>query len=250
MQHSNFYIIMYTIALTVTSGVILALSSLGLKPAQDKNVDMEKKQNILQTVMVVKDREEAVKIYGERVKAYVINFEGEQVKDKKAEDIDVSGEYKKKPKKETDADERKLPVYEILSADKSKTEFYVLPLYGFGLWGNIWGYVSIKGDLNTVNGIKLAHASETPGLGARITEDDIQKRFANKQIFDIKGALMSVAMQKGEGNNYDTDKHKVDGMSGATITGKGVNNMLKDYFGCYKKFLQSKKSNSSQVSMN
>jgi Na+-transporting NADH:ubiquinone oxidoreductase subunit C len=235
---------MYTIVLTVTSGVILALTALGLAEPQKNNVDMEKKQNILQTVMKVESREEAVKIYGERVKAYVINFKGEIVKNEIAEKIDVSTEYKKKP------EERLLPVFEILTADKSKSEFYVLPLYGFGLWNNIWGYVSIKGDLNTINGIKLAHAGETPGLGARITEDEIQKRFANKQIFDAKGALMSVVMQKGEGNNYDIDKHKVDGMSGATITGKGVNNMLKDYFGCYEKFLQSKKGNSPQVSMN
>ncbi len=245
MQHSNAYIIIYTLVLTVVCGVALALAALGLKPAQDKNVEMEKKQNILQTVMEIKDREEAVKIYDSgRVKAYVVDANGKIVEGKKAEDTDVASEYKKPAK------ERVLPVYEILTADKSKSEFYVLPLYGFGLWNNIWGYVSIKGDLNTVNGIKLAHAGETPGLGARITEDAIQKRYAGKQIFDEKGVLASIVMQKGEGNNYDTDKHKVDGMSGATITGKGVNNMLKDYFGCYEKFLQSKKGNSPAVSMN
>ena len=97
--------------------------------------------------------------------------------------------------------------------------------------------------MNTIGGITLAHASETPGLGARITEGEVQSRYVGKKIFDESGALVAVQMQKGEGKDYSADAHKVDGMSGATITGNGVNNMLKAYLGHYEAYIKSKSSN-------
>lgn len=240
MQQSNGYIIFYTIVLTVVCAVCLALASLGLKPYQDANKELERKQNILATVMKVKSREEAKDIYAKRVKSYVVDAEGVEVKGKKAEDIDVAAEYKKPTK------DRKLPIYEILSADGSKAEFYVLPVFGFGLWNDIWGYVALKGDLSTINGVKFDHKGETPGLGARIASDEIQGRYVDKKIFE-GDKLVSVLMAKGEMGGGDAsvsafkDKaHEVDGMSGATITGKGLTKMLQDYLGCYEKFIRSK----------
>lgn len=246
MQQSNLYIILYTFALTAICGAVLATAALGLKSAQDANVALEKRQNILQTVMEVPTREAAASIYKERVRSYVINFKGEVVeKDATGskivpEDLDVAKEWKKKP------EERLLPIFEILSTDKSKTEYYVLPVYGYGLWNDIWGYVSLKSDLNTIYGVKFDHKGETPGLGARIATDEVQKRYKEKQLF-AGNELKSVLMMKGEGNDYNTDKHKVDGMSGATITGVGVNAMLKDYFACYQNFIQAK---SKKLSLN
>ncbi len=236
MKQSNGYVIFYTVALTVVCGVALAVAALGLKPYQDENISLEKKQNILATVMEVKTREEAKGIYDKRVKSYVIDFEGKEIADLKVEDVDVAVEYKKPEK------ERRLPVYEITNEqDPSKTDFFVFPVYGYGLWNNIWGYVSLKGDLNTINGVKFQHAGETPGLGARIEENEIQVRYKDKEIFE-GDKVASVTMMKGEGNDYSKDKHKVDGMSGATITGKGVNKMLGDYLVCYEKFIKMKAS--------
>jgi Na+-transporting NADH:ubiquinone oxidoreductase subunit C len=224
----------------VICGVLLAVAAVGLKPKQDENVLMEQKKNILATVITLDDKSDIKTIYDKRVKEYVIDFEGEVVADKKPADISVAGEYKKAP------EQRQLPVYEVVSeSDPSKTEFYVFPIYGYGLWNNIWGYVSLKSDMNTINGVKFEHAGETPGLGARIATDEIQKRYQDKKVFDDKGALMSVAMQKGEGIDYSSNPHQVDGMSGATITGKGVNNMMTDYLSCYQNFLKSKKGNLS-----
>jgi Na+-transporting NADH:ubiquinone oxidoreductase subunit C len=146
----------------------------------------------------------------------------------------VAVEYKKAPK------DRLLPVYEFRNeTDSTKTEFAVMPVYGYGLWNNIWGFVAVKSDFNTVQGVKFQHAGETPGLGARIESEEIQERFKGKTIFD-NGALTSIVIQKGEGHDYGDSPHKVDGMSGATLTGKGVNNMLKDYLACYEKYLKKK----------
>jgi Na+-transporting NADH:ubiquinone oxidoreductase subunit C len=99
--------------------------------------------------------------------------------------------------------------------------------------------------MNTVGGITLAHAGETPGLGARITEPGVQGRFEGKQIFNESGELVAIQMQKGEGKDYSSNPHQVDGMSGATITGNGLNNMLKNYLGYYKAYIESKKSSTA-----
>ena len=147
--------------------------------------------------------------------------------------------YKKKP------EERLLPVYEFRNeADPSKVDNAVLPVYGFGLWNDIWGFVALKSDLNTIQGVKFQHKGETPGLGARIESEEVQSRFKGKSIFDAE-VLASIHMQKGEGIDYSSDPHKVDGMSGATLTGKGVNNMLMDYFTCYQNYLKKNRQNLS-----
>ena len=94
-------------------------------------------------------------------------------------------------------------------------------------------------DGETIKAVVFDHKGETPGLGARISSEEIQKRFSGKSIFDETKNLVSVSMQKGEGNDYSDKKNEVDGMSGATITGVGLNNMLKEYFSLYKKYIST-----------
>ncbi|HRI78475.1 MAG TPA: NADH:ubiquinone reductase (Na(+)-transporting) subunit C [Cyclobacteriaceae bacterium] len=230
MRQSNAYILMYSAAITVVCGGLLAFAAVSLKPMQDANIAMEQKKNILSSVLTLKEGENIDEIYSKKVNGFVIDFEGNVKDGMKPEQVIIAAEYKKLPK------DRLLPVYEFRN-DSNKVEFAVMPVYGYGLWNNIWGFVAVKSDFNTIQGVKFQHAGETPGLGARIESEEIQERFKGKQIFD-NGTLTAVAIQKGEGNNYDQELHKVDGMSGATLTGKGVNNMLKDYLACYEKYLK------------
>jgi Na+-transporting NADH:ubiquinone oxidoreductase subunit C len=136
-------------------------------------------------------------------------------------------------------------VYEFKNeTDPNKIEYIVLPIHGFGLWNEIWGFIALESDMSTIRGVSFDHKGETPGLGARIASDaEISMRYKGKTIYD--GAkLVSVTMMKGEGNDYADDPHKVDGMSGATLTAKGVNNMLLDYLTSYENYLKKKKANS------
>jgi Na+-transporting NADH:ubiquinone oxidoreductase subunit C len=172
----------------------------------------------------------------------VIDYNGNVV-DKKAVDVNVGVEYKKLPQ------ERLLPIYEFTSeTDPNKVENAVIPVFGFGLWNNIAGFVALESDFNTIKGVSYSHVGETPGLGARIATSEIQDRYKGKQIFQST-TLVSVVMQKGEGMDYSNDPHKVDGMSGATLTAKGVNNMLKEYFGCYQKYLEKNKGTNQQANL-
>lgn len=224
---------MYAAILTVVCGGLLAFASESLKEKQQANIALEQKKNILATVMELQEGDDASVIYNKRVKAFVIDYNGNVQEGMKAEDVAVASEYKKAP------EQRLLPVYEF-SNESGQVESVVMPVFGYGLWNNIWGFVSLESDFNTIKGVKFAHAGETPGLGARIDSDEIQVRYKAKAIFE-GDKVASITMMKGEGMDYSDDKHKVDGMSGATLTAKGVNNMLQDYFVCYQNYLKKNK---------
>lgn len=236
MRQSNTYIIIYSAVLTVVCGGLLALAAEGLKEKQQYNIDMEQKKNILSTVIALEEGQDVNGVYAERVKAFVVDFQGNVKEGMEPKEVNLASEYKKAPA------DRLLPVYEFKSeTDPTKTEYVVLPVFGYGLWNNIWGFVALKSDLNTIQGVKFQHAGETPGLGARIESDqEVQDRYKEKTIYE-NGKLVSVTMMKGEGLDYSDDPHQVDGMSGATLTAKGVNNMLKDYFTSYENYLKKNK---------
>jgi Na+-transporting NADH:ubiquinone oxidoreductase subunit C len=173
----------------------------------------------------------------------VVDYTGKTIdKDRKGnpiipEDVNVIRNFK------LDKEGRELPVYKFMNAENpEKVEAYILPLYGNGLWNKIYGFVALEEDLNTVKGISFGHIQETPGLGARISDLDIQNRYKGKTIFD-GDELVSIEMLKGEKRDPSLfDTHEVDGMSGATLTAKGVNAMLKDYLDCYKGYIEMTKN--------
>jgi len=227
---------MYAAILTIVCGGLLAIASEGLKERQQANIELERKSNILSTVMQVGKNVDVAAEYDRRVKAFVVDYAGNEVAGVSPASVNIEAEYKKP------AEKRLLPVYEFRNADNQQLEYVVLPVHGFGLWDKIWGYVALQADLNTIQGTVFQHKGETPGLGARIASAEIQDRYKGKKVFEGE-QLASVEMMKGEGNDYSADPHKVDGMSGATLTGKGVNNMLKDYLACYSNYIKKAKNN-------
>lgn len=247
MQQSNAYIITFSVILTVVLGLLLSGTSQVLGPLQREAEALDKKKQILGAVISGEEisamtPQEVNEYYTNRISSVVVDINGKEVSEQggvavTAETVDIAKNYKKP------ADQRLYPVF-IYHAEGSadQVESYIFPLYGAGLWDAIWGFIALDTDMNTVGGITLAHAGETPGLGARITEPGVQARYVGKTIFDESGDLVAVEMQKGEGKDYTSQPHQIDGMSGATITGKGVNAMLKDYLGYYEAYIESKKS--------
>lgn len=247
MQQSNTYVIVYSAVLTIILGLLLSGSAQVLGPWQQEAIALDKKKQILGAVISAEEiaamkPEEVNQFYANHIASTVVDINGQEITEGgvTAEKVEVAKDYKKP------ADQRAYPVY-IYHADGNPSEVksYIFPLYGAGLWDAIWGYIALETDMNTIGGITLAHAGETPGLGARITEGEVQARYVGKQIFDESGELVAVQMMKGEGKDYSSDMHKVDGMSGATITGNGVNNMLKAYLGHYEAYIKAKSSSSA-----
>jgi Na+-transporting NADH:ubiquinone oxidoreductase subunit C len=240
------YIILFAIGLTVVFGGALSLTSVGLKPLQDKQVEIDTKKKILGAVMdisTIKDPDELLALYDQRVKSMVVDVDGNEVKTNAKGEPIVAEKVNIQKMSKVDPANAYYPVFMFMDESKS-VEAYIFPTFGSGLWDWISSYIAFGKDLNTVKGIAFDHKSETPGLGARITENAVQSRFIGKEIFSDDGSLVSITMVKGEGNT-GLGKHKVDGLSGATMTAKGVNQMLEKYLGYYSAFIEKTKSQKS-----
>ena len=228
-KQGNAYTFIYASVLVVVVAALLAFVSQGLKDRQLHNEEVAKMIDILRSINVEASSADAVDKYKEIVgeSSYIVNFKGEKV-DGVAFDVDLAEEVRKP------IEDRLYPVYEA-HLDNGEVK-YILQLRGTGLWGPIWGYISVNSDGNTVYGATFGHKGETPGLGAEIAKPAFQAEFPGKQIFE-DGKLVSIAVVKG-GADKDA-KHEVDAISGGTITSKGLQRMLGDFFKGYESFLKN-----------
>lgn len=252
MRQSNIYIILFAVGLTVVCGSLLALASKGLEPQKKANVLQENMSNILKTAGISVPDKEVASAFEEQVEPVVVNWKGEKLEGYDPLKIDLVKQYgiiKTALSKGKEPKEATLPIYKIKEAGSDKYKYFVFPVHGFGLWDRIWGYVCLKEDLNTVEGVIFDHKSETKGLGARIADDPkIRNGFEGKKVYDDK--QVELQMMKGEQGNetYAEDDYKVDGMSGATLTGKGVTAMFQDYFGFFKKYIYQSQGGKARAS--
>ena len=190
--------------------------------------------------------DEVLELYNKKMSSVVLDISGNEVLASDgekliAEEINIQKNYK------IEKNDRDYPVF-MFSDDGNTIDYYIFPMFGNGLWDWISGFVALDKDLNKVVGVAFDHKAETPGLGARISSNEIQDRYKGKEIFDGLGNLVSVRMLKKE-NNSELNIHEVDGMSGATITANGLNDMLKNYLDCYLPFIiKNKKNNQTLIS--
>lgn len=247
MQRSNTYIIIFAVSLTVILGGALSLTSVGLKPLQDKQVELDTKKKILGAVMDIsniEDPNEILKVYDQKVKAIVVDYKGNELSTDPKGNAYVAEKVNIQKNSKISPEERAYPVFMFMD-DSGEIEAYIFPTFGAGLWDWISSYVAFGKDLNTIKGIAFDHKGETPGLGARITEVGYQDRYKGKKVFN-GSELVSVTSVKGEGNAGLSD-YEVDGLSGATMTTKGVNNMLMHYLDCYSAYIEKIKSQTNQI---
>lgn len=229
-RNSNVYTFIYASVMVILVAALLSLAALNLKPAQDKNIEIEKKQNILASVNIEASAAEAEKIYAEKiVNSYIVNSNGEKV-DGEAFRVDLKKQYAEK-----DVTKRLLPVFECNIDGEIK---YILPMYGAGLWGPIWGYISVDSDMNTIYGATFDHQGETPGLGAEISTAPFESQFKGKTIFDGNNEIQFMVAKS---NETFPAEHKVDAISGGTITSKGLQHMILEDLAAYKAFFNQKK---------
>jgi Na+-transporting NADH:ubiquinone oxidoreductase subunit C len=262
-RDSNVYTIVFATIMVVVVGGVLAYLSMSLKPQQQANVTNEKMQNILQSIGIEETdgvtREDAGKMFNNFIKRRItINYKGEIVSDKTSEDaidpldkldafnINIRKEYSRYVKpimNKYKGDDAKIEEglsasedihFPIFICENGGEQYYILSASGKGLWDDIWGYIGFKSDAKTINGSVFDHKGETPGLGSKITEDWFQDQFIGKTIAE-NGEYAPIKVLK-PGKQLNT--HQVDGISGATFTGIGVDEMLgrnmKVYYNFFK----------------
>ena len=219
--NKNSYTFGFAVIMVIIVAALLSFAAIGLKPYQDRNIVLEKKQNILNSVGINIDRESADTIYSKYIlNELVINNKGEEV-DGIAFELDLQKELKKDP------DLQSLPLF---ISEVNGTRRYIIPLRGKGLWGPIWGFISLEDDLDKVFGAVFDHKGETPGLGAEINQAFFQDPFVGKKIFK-ENKFTSIKVVKG--GAPEGDMHSVDGISGGTITSDGVSEMLSERLKMY-----------------
>jgi Na+-transporting NADH:ubiquinone oxidoreductase subunit C len=235
--NSNKYIFIYSSVMVILVAAALSFTAISLQPLQEKNIEIEKKQNILASVGEQATVENAQELYQKYIIAsYCVNTKGEKIDGVDAFNVNMAQEIIKP------ADQRNLPVYECLIDGNN---YYIIPLRGKGLWGPIWGYFALDKDMNTIHGAVFDHKGETPGLGAEINKEWFQAPFKGKTIFDENGNFVSITVHKGGKGAAlvagDTN-HGVDAISGGTITSKGLQAMIKDCLEPYVTFFKSHKN--------
>ena len=198
--NSNTYTIVYSTILVVIVAVLLALVSQVLSPRQEANILLDKQKQILGALKIDYSTGNPADIYMALVNDTLT--------------------YDKQ---------------EVYVANLNGATKYVLTLSGKGLWGGIGGYLALDADKNTIYGVNFNHASETPGLGAKIVEMPFREQFEGKHIRNNAGEVVSVAVLK-KGKKAEVQE-QVDAISGATITCDGVNNMIATNLEEYAAFL-------------
>lgn len=227
-KQSNTYTTIYIIVLVLLVGTALAATSLALRDKQQANADADKMRQILAAALITPDPSQVIDQYDKHVKPIVVNANGQEIEGD-AFRINVAEEVKKP------ADERQLPVF-ICTLDNGETK-YILPAYGAGLWGPIWGYIALDSNGSTIYGAYFAHQGETPGLGAEIEKPKFTDEFKGLNLFKY-GQFMPIAVVKA-GQKPQGGEDYVDGVSGGTITSKGVGAMLDNCLTPYKSYLES-----------
>ena len=231
-RDSNLYTFLFVGIMIVGIASILAYTSQTLKPMQDENVKNEKMQNILSTVGINVSREEAEKSY----KKYIVEELALKIDGSINENINPFSDLNLAKELKKDYEDQHFPLY---VAEINSEKYYIIELRGTGLWDAIWGYISLKSDFNTVNGVSFDHKGETAGLGAEITKEWFKESFKDEKIFNSNGELVGITVLKGNNdpNNIDKDDHEVDAISGSTITGDGVTDMIYERVNNYLPYL-------------
>ncbi|WP_127846809.1 NADH:ubiquinone reductase (Na(+)-transporting) subunit C [Psychroflexus aestuariivivens] len=242
-KNSNAYTFIFAIAMVIVVAVTLSFTATSLQPMQAENVRQEKMQSILSTfvgdsVTIDGQKQElsrsvASKIYDDFIlEELTLDNKGDLKEGENAFQVNLAKQLSLEEDKQT------FPLY---VAEFEGSRFYVVPLRGTGLWDAIWGYVALKEDANTIEGVIFDHKGETAGLGAEITTDWFQERFVNEQIYNESGEIVGVEVVKGYGGGDNKDDNKVDAISGATITGDGVSKMMENRLKHYKPYFEKVK---------
>ena len=232
-RDSNAYTFGFAAAMVVVVASVLAFTASSLKDLQQENVRKEKMQKILATIGIEIDRDGAEVLFNEYITSQLA-LRNDGTVDESVDPfsgIKLALELKKEPT------QQRFPLY---LADVEGASYYIIPLRGAGLWDAIWGYIALESDRNTIKGAVFDHKAETAGLGAEITQQWFMDRFVGEKVFDNDGKLVGISVSKTNNDPKDLDKndHEVDAISGATITGDGVSDMIIERLTHYQPYLE------------
>ncbi len=223
-MRSNRYVLLFMSSITIVLGILLSLAATALKDRQERNVQIDMKKNILRSLNIPEDSaqkltaDEIESLFDQYIKMIQVNEKGDIV--------NAGG----------------LPIY-VKEVD-GKEAGHSIPISGKGLWSTIYGYLAIEPDGETVKGITFYKHGETPGLGGEIEKDWFTSSFVGKKIVTPDGTPCSIEISKGKVSEDNPRKYcMVDGISGATMTSKGVSNFIEKDLKTYGEYFKHIRAN-------
>lgn len=230
--------IIVAVLLCLVCSILVSTSAVVLKSKQISNKEADIKKNILAVTGLLSD--------GADVDALFQQFEIRLVDLETGEyaDIETTGYDQQKAAKDpaqsveltTEQDIASIgrraklaSVYLLKEGDTIKQ--VVLPVHGYGLWSTLYGFLSFKGDFNTIGGLQFYQHAETPGLGGEVDNPKWRKQWQGKKAFDENGDLKIKVIRGHVDYKVAGAEHKVDGLSGATLTSRGVSNLVNYWLG-------------------
>ncbi len=232
--------------LSIVCSIIVSTAATVLKPAQDRNKELDRRKNILAAAGLLQDGTDINKAF-ESVDVRIVDLESGEY----ATNMDTKTYDQRKGAKDPKLSEKLLAEEDIAGIGRREQFAYVylirdakgglssvvLPIHGYGLWSTLYGFLALEPDLNTVVGLGFYDHAETPGLGGEVDNPKWKAQWPGKKVFDQQGRPI-IQLAKGPGKTNT----EVDGLSGATLTARGVTNLLRfwlgqDGFGPYLKKL-------------
>ena len=215
----------------IACAVIVSVTAVSVRPEQNLNIENEKKLKILAAAGIVTD--EVEKEFS-KIETLYVDFASNQLVqvENNYDHIKASASVEASSIVPKDQDiailkrrENIAPIY-VWYSDEEQIQKVVLPIRGYGLWGTLYGYISLDADLNTVKGIEYYDHKETPGLGGEVDNPVWKSDWNGKKIYDTSGEVILYVTKGPSSEDYE-----IDGISGATLTSNGVTNMIRYWLG-------------------
>jgi Na+-transporting NADH:ubiquinone oxidoreductase subunit C len=235
-------IIAVALGICLVCSILVSTAAVVLSKIQEENKELDKITNILSAGDLMAEGKSVREIYKESVESLLIDLStGEVVPEEKyPEDINIETfsiknvafnpelSTKIDPKNDI-ADIKRKPkymvIYEVLK--DGEIDKYILPIYGKGLWSTLYGFIALDKDLKTIKGLTFYEHGETPGLGGEVDNPKWKNSWKGKQAFDEKGNVIIQVLKGTVDQSNPASNHQIDGLSGSTITTRGVHNLVK-----------------------
>jgi Na+-transporting NADH:ubiquinone oxidoreductase subunit C len=228
------------LALCLVCAVLVSLATVALRPLQSYNKALDMKKNILDVAGLLQDNTDIDQAFKERIESKIVDLKtGEYI------DSINADEYDQRKAAKDPAQNELIPVDKDIASIRMKAKYtkiylvkkgdqlqsIILPVNGYGLWSTMYGFLALEPDAQTVQSINLYDQAETPGLGGEVVNPIWRALWKGKKVYSDKGDVALTLVKGGVDESRADALYKVDGLAGATLTSRGVSNLVQYWMG-------------------
>lgn len=234
-------ILIVTVVLCLVCSIVVSATAVMLRPMQQANQELDFKRNVLAAGNLIEPGRSVEEIFDERIIRRAVEFESGEFTDavdveeydprRAARDASTSTNLSRGEDIAGISRREDYTIVYLVEDESGELVSLILPVRGYGLWSTMYGFLALEADGNTISGIGFYEHGETPGLGGEIDNESWQEQWEGKKLYEEDGEVALSVIKGSVDPSADDAEHKVDGLSGATLTSRGVQNMMRFWFG-------------------